>query len=231
MHQFLSGKVALVTGGSKGIGKAIAHALKNAGATVWICGRSETALREAQTEFPDLKTLVCDVADAEQVKNALQQIGELDILINNAGIGIFKSVSELTIEDWRQTIDVNLSGIFHCSHYAIPAMRRRGGGSIINIGSLAGRNPFANGAAYNASKFAVNGFSEAMMLDHRNEGIRVTAVCPGSVDTDFSPRSGSAPWKIQPEDVAQVVMSVLQMPERTLVSLVEMRPSQPPSKK
>jgi NADP-dependent 3-hydroxy acid dehydrogenase YdfG len=106
-------------------------------------------------------------------------------------------------------------------------MINRGGGSIINISSLAGKNPFAGGAAYNASKFGLNGFSEAMMLDHRNDNIRVTCVMPGSVDTGFSPRSERAPWKIGPEDVAQVVMDVLSMPERTLVSSVEMRPSRP----
>jgi NADP-dependent 3-hydroxy acid dehydrogenase YdfG len=152
----------------------------------------------------------------------------LDILVNNAGIGIFSPVAELTYEAWKETLDTNLSGVFYCCKEGIPRLRERGGGSIINISSLAGRNPFAGGAAYNASKFGLNGFSEAMMLDHRNDKIRVTYVMPGSVDTDFSPRSQRASWKIAPEDVADVVISVLRMPERTTLSRVEMRPSIPP---
>ena len=137
-------------------------------------------------------------------------------------------MAELTFEDWKATLETNLSGVFYCCKEGIPRLRQRGGGSIINISSLAGKNPFAGGAAYNASKFGLNGFSEAMMLDHRKDKIRVTYVMPGSVDTDFSPRSERASWKIAPEDVADVVLSVLRMPERTTVSRVEMRPSIPP---
>ena len=153
----------------------------------------------------------------------------MDILINNAGIGIFKPTSELTIEDWRKTLDVNLSGTFYCSREALTRMCGNGGGYIVNLSSLAGKNPFAGGAAYNASKFGMNGFSEAMMLDHRQEDIRVTYIMPGSVDTDFSPRSAgkSANWKIAPRDVADMVLAILKMPARTLVSRVEIRPAKP----
>jgi 3-oxoacyl-[acyl-carrier protein] reductase len=232
----LNGKTAVVTGGSRGIGKAIAESLAMAGASVAICGRSE----------PDITATVADlnppnrgsvIGKAVDLRNNSQvagffgfvdsELGGVDILVNNAGVGIFRSVRDLTIEDWHTTLDTNLSGVFYCCREAVPRMINRGGGSIINISSLAGRNPFAGGAAYNASKFGLNGFSEALMLDHRKDNIRVTYVMPGSVDTGFSPRSASASWKIAPEDVAQVVMDVLAMPERTLISRVEMRPAKP----
>ncbi len=147
----------------------------------------------------------------------------LDILVNNAGVGIFGKVAELAFEDWRATLDTNLSGVFYCCQFGIPLMQKRGGGSIFNISSLAGRNPFAGGSAYNASKFGLNGFSEALMLDHRYDGIRVTSVMPGSVDTEFQAGAKSAPWKIAPQDIADVVLAVLSMPERTTVSRIEMR--------
>lgn len=156
-----------------------------------------------------------------------KKFGGLDILVNNAGIGIFGAVADLTFEAWKETLDTNLSGVFYCCKEGIPRLRQRGGGSIVNVSSLAGRNPFAGGAAYNASKFGLNGFSEAMMLDHRRDKIRVTYVMPGSVDTGFSPGAAPSDWKIAPEDVADVVLSVLRMPERTTVSRVEMRPSIP----
>jgi NAD(P)-dependent dehydrogenase (short-subunit alcohol dehydrogenase family) len=155
------------------------------------------------------------------------RFGGVDFLINNAGIGIFKSVADLTPEEWRRSIDLNLSGVYYCSHEALPRMQKRGGGYIVNISSLAGKNAFAGGAAYNASKFGLNGFSEAMMLDHRYQDVRVSYIMPGSVDTDFGPRTGAAAWKIQPEDIAEVVAMLLGMPARTLISRVEVRPSKP----
>jgi 3-oxoacyl-[acyl-carrier protein] reductase len=155
------------------------------------------------------------------------RFGGLDILVNNAGSGVFRSVQELSLEDWRKTIDLNLSGVFYCCHHALPLLRKKGAGYIIQISSLAGINTFAGGAAYNASKFGLNGFSEAIMQDLRYENIRVSYVMPGSVATDFNGRGGPADWKIAPEDVAQVVLNLLRMPERTLVSRVEMRPSKP----
>jgi NAD(P)-dependent dehydrogenase (short-subunit alcohol dehydrogenase family) len=232
----LEGRYAVVTGGSRGIGRAIAEALGLAGASVAICARTQESVAAAVAEMsPRIRGQVIgkavDLRSSNEVAEFIRfvegKFGGIDILVNNAGVGIFRSVRDLTVEEWRTTIETNLSGVFYCCHEVLPGMINRGGGSIINISSLAGKNPFAGGAAYNASKFGLNGFSEAMMLDHRNDNIRVTCVMPGSVDTGFSPRSERAPWKIGPEDVAQVVMDVLSMPERTLVSSVEMRPSRP----
>lgn len=232
----LNGKFAVVTGGTKGIGKAIAEALAVAGASVAICARSQAEITSTVAGInPRIRGIVIgkvvDLRNSDEVSGFFEfvdsEFGGIDILVNNAGVGIFRSVRDLTISDWRTTLETNLSAVFYCCHEALPRMIIRGGGSIINISSLAGRNPFAGGAAYNASKFALNGFSEALMLDHRNDNIRVTYVMPGSVDTGFSPRSERASWKIAPEDVAQVVMDVLAMPERTLISRVEMRPSRP----
>lgn len=237
MSGFLSNKVAAVTGSTKGIGRAIAESLAREGASVVVSGRKQPASEDVAKEIASAtgsKVLAkaVDVRDAASVSDFFTFIdshfGSLDILVNNAGIGIFSPVADLTFEAWKETLDTNLSGVFYCCKEALPRLRRQGGGSIINISSLAGRNPFAGGAAYNASKFGLNGFSEAMMLDHRNDKIRVTYVMPGSVDTDFSPRTGRGSWKIAPEDVADVVVSVLRMPERTTVSRVEMRPSIPP---
>ena len=139
---------------------------------------------------------------------------------DNAGAGVFRGIQDLALEDWRNMIDLNLSGVFYCCHYGLPLLRKRGEGYIIQISSLAGINAFAGGAAYNASKFGLNGFSEAIMQDLRYEDIRVSYIMPGSVETGFSPRSGPADWKIAPEDVAEVVLNLLRMPKRTLVSRV-----------
>lgn len=232
----LEGKFAVVTGGTRGIGLAIAKSLLDGGASVAVCGRSEQGLARALGELsPQRKGKVigrvADVRSSDDVASFFEFVAQefegIDILVNNAGVGIFRSVAELTIEDWRTTMDTNLSGVFYCCRETLPRMISRGGGSIINISSLAGRNPFAGGSAYNASKFGLNGFSEAMMLDHRHDKVRVTYVMPGSVDTEFSSSSQSSSWKIAPEDVAQVVMNVLSLPVRTLVSRVEMRPSMP----
>jgi len=155
------------------------------------------------------------------------EAGSPDILINNAGVGVMKSTAELTVEEWQRTIETNLSGAFYCSREALARLKNRAGGYIINIGSLAGKNAFAGGAAYNASKFGLNGFTEAMMLDHRHENVRVTHIMPGSVDTEFSGRSAKADWKIAPEDIGEIVLMLLRMPERTLVSRVEVRPAKP----
>jgi 3-oxoacyl-[acyl-carrier protein] reductase len=156
------------------------------------------------------------------------ELGGLDILVNNAGIGVFKSTAELSVDDWTKTLETNLSGAFYCSKEAVPRMRNRGAGYVINIGSLAGKNAFAGGAAYNASKFGLNGFSEAMMLDHRYEGVRVSCVMPGSVDTEFGRGAHpGADWKIASEDVAEIVLMLLKTPVRTLISRVEVRPSKP----
>jgi NAD(P)-dependent dehydrogenase (short-subunit alcohol dehydrogenase family) len=235
MTETLRGKRAVVTGGTRGIGRAIAASLIAAGARVVICGRDEEASRTVAQELggePQCYGAALDVRDAGAVAAFFQfaenSLGGIDILVNNAGVGIFRPVSELTHEEWQVIIDTNLTGVFYCCREALPRLRHSGGGTIVNISSLAGKNPFAGGAAYNASKFGLNGFSEAMMLDHRNDGVRVTYVMPGSVDTDFSPRSGRASWKIAPEDIADAVLFALQMPARTTVSRIEVRPSIPP---
>jgi 3-oxoacyl-[acyl-carrier protein] reductase len=231
--KFLEGKYALVTGGTRGIGKAIATALLHHGASVAICGRSNPSVEAALADLKPRGLAIghhADLGNPESVAALFrfveQHFPHLDILINNAGIGIYKPTADLTIADWQSTLNLNLSGVFYCCHEALPGFRKQGRGYIINIGSLAGKNPFAGGAAYNASKFGLNGFSEAMMLDHRNDGIRVSTVMPGSVATDFG-KSGPADWKIAPEDIAEIVISLLAMPERTTVSAVEVRPSRP----
>lgn len=239
MSDQLRGKKALVTGGSKGIGLAIAEALAKEGVEVAICGRQDKELRLALEQIkkksPHTKITACvaDVSKPPDVANLFthidRELGGLDILINNAGLGIFRPTADLTIEEWDQMLGINLSGTFYCSRLALPRLRQAGGGFIINISSLAGKNPFAGGSGYNASKFAVNGFSEAMMLDHRNDNVRVSYIMPGSVDTEFSgkPAQEKSAWKIAPGDIADIVLHILQMPKRTLISRVEVRPSRP----
>jgi NAD(P)-dependent dehydrogenase (short-subunit alcohol dehydrogenase family) len=178
---------------------------------------------------------ICDVSSPDQVRSLFEVVDKeldgIDVLVNNAGVGFFSTTADLSIEQWRQTIDTNLSGVFYCSREALQRFRKRGAGYIVNISSLAEKNPFAGGAAYNASKFGLNGFSEAMMLDHRQDNVRVSYIMPGSVDTGFGSNIGSdsepADWKIAPSDIAEIVIGLLRMPARTLVSRVEVRPSKP----
>jgi 3-oxoacyl-[acyl-carrier protein] reductase len=237
---FLKGRTALVTGGTRGIGYAIAEALSEAGATVAICGRSEASVAEAVRRLTTTLTTgskrkvigkAADVRTNTEVEELFRWIdgetGGLDILVNNAGIGLFKSTAELTVEEWQRTLETNLSGVFYCSRAALARLKNRGGGYIINIGSIAGKDAFAGGAAYNASKFGLAGFTEAMLLDHRYDNVRVTHILPGSVDTEFSGGSARADWKIAPADIGEIVLMLLRMPERTLVSRVEVRPSKP----
>ncbi len=236
MNRFLDGRRAVVTGGTRGIGRAIAERLLRDGAKVAICGRSEAGVKAAVDQMSASPGGVVvgratDVGDFVQVRDFFTfvdaRLGGVDILVNNAGVGVFTSVKEMTLEDWRRTIDTNLSGAFYCSREALQRFGNPSGGFVINISSLAGKNPFAGGAAYNASKFGLNGFSEAMMLDHRYENVRVCYVMPGSVATGFGARSEGADWKIAPEDIAEIVACILAMPERTLISRVEVRPSRP----
>ncbi len=237
----LGGRVAIVTGASRGIGRAIAQALVGAGANVLIAARTpadvERAAEELRRHGPgDARGQPADVGRYEDcrrlVGGAVAAFGRLDILVNNAGIGIFGPVADMAPADWDRVIRTNLDSLFYCSHEAIPHLRRAGGGWIITIASLAGKNPFPGGGAYNASKFGAVGFSEALMQEVRWDGIRVSYIMPGSVATDFShPESGAGQeWKIQPEDVAQVVLDLLAFPGRTLPSRVEIRPAQPPRK-
>jgi len=237
----LEGKVALVTGGSKGIGAATAKALAGAGANVVICSRNadevQRVARELDGEAQGTVTgFACDMRRFDEVQRLIAetvaQHGRLDILINNAGVGGFSPIDEISPEKWQQVIETNLNGAFYAAHEAIPHMRAQGSGWIINIGSLAGKNPMPGGTAYNASKFGLLGFSEAMMLDVRHYGIKVSCIMPGSVETDFSGLTGHgpAPWKLQGEDIAEMVIDLLSFHSRALPSRVEMRPSQPPKK-
>jgi NAD(P)-dependent dehydrogenase (short-subunit alcohol dehydrogenase family) len=176
-----------------------------------------------------------DVTIPEEVHGFFDAVDEafggLDILVNNAGAGIFRKVGDMTLDDWRRNIELNLNGPFYCSREALVRFRQRGGGFIVNISSLAGKNAFSSGAGYNASKFGLKGFSEALMLDHRHDNVRVSCIMPGSVATGFSGgpsnRSGDTSWMIAHEDIAEAVVMVLSMPARTMVSRIEMRPSRP----
>ncbi len=239
MNKSLEGKRALVTGASKGIGLAIAATLLSAGVDVVICSREQSALEQGLAELRKIagKRRVAgtkaDVSRAEDVaalfQFADQELGGLDILVNNAGVGKFRATAELTVEEWNQVIGTNLSGAFYCSREALERFHAARGGWIVNISSLAGKNPFSGGAAYNASKFGMNGLSEATMLDHRSDNVRGSYIMPGSVDTEFSgqEKNESSSWKIAPEDIAEIVLNILRMPERTLISRVEVRPSRP----
>ena len=238
MNGFLSGKRALVTGASKGIGLAVAHSLAVNGAAVAICSRKEEGLQAALADLrrrgaPQVTGRVADVSSSAAVDELFafvgKEFGGLDILVNNAGIGIFRAAGELSVEEWDQVIGTNLSGSFYCTREAINLFSEADGGSIINISSLAGKNPFAGGSAYNASKFGLNGLSEASMLDHRFDKVRVSYIMPGSVATEFSGHKPAEEpdWKPKPEDIAEIVLSILLMPERTLISRVEVRPARP----
>jgi len=243
MTNTLKDKVAVVTGGSRGIGYCIAERLLKEGAKVYVCGRDAQILKRSLEELGALGDtrvggMVADVGRYEDCRKLIHTAGEhfggVDILVNNAGIGIMKPVDQLTPEEWDATIRTNLSGVFYCCHEVIPFMRQRGGGYIFNISSLAGVNPFPGGSAYNASKFGVNGFSEAMMQDVRYDGIRVSYIMPGSVDTDFGGAPGSRShhsWKLSGEDIAKAVVDLYTYPLTSLASRIEMRPSQPPRKK
>lgn len=236
----LTGKRAVVTGASKGIGLEIARALLSQGTSVVLCARDRDrvarAVEKLRAGAGGVKVAghTADVSDAGDVAElfrfADRELGGLDILVNNAGMGAFRAAAELSVDEWDKVIGTNLSGAFYCSREALSRFKKTGGGWVINISSLAGKNPFAGGAAYNASKFGLNGFSEAMMLDHRHDDVRVSYVMPGSVDTAFGGgESGErrSDWKIAPEDIAEIVLNILRMPARTLISRVEVRPSRP----
>jgi len=233
-------RIALITGGTRGIGFAIASALRDVGDQVVITGTSDDSVRQALEAFGEktdgsgaVSGTVCDVREPAMVERAVRgavaQRGGLDVLVNSAGVGIGAPIDALSLEDWQRIIDTNLSGVFYCCKAAIPHLRQRGGGWIINISSLSSTVPFIGGAAYCASKAGLNAFTEALMQEVRHDNIRVSVVLPGSVATGFSgrPATAGSDWKLQPEDVAQVVIDLLRHPARSLPSRVELRPSRP----
>ena len=236
----LSGKRAVVTGSTRGIGLAVARSLVREGVGVMVTSRNGTEIEAAVSSLRGLGAgpvlgQVCDVRDPEQVRtlvdSCVTQLGKIDILVNNAAaVRAFKNVDEMTVEEWRTTISTNLDGVFYGCHFSVPEMKKTGGGFIINISSLAGKNAFPGGAAYNASKFAMTGFSEALMEEVRQHDIRVAYVMPGSVDTQSRSTPAEASWKMAPEDVAEVVIGTLKQHPRCLISRVEMRPSKPKKK-
>jgi 3-oxoacyl-[acyl-carrier protein] reductase len=230
-------KVILVTGGTRGIGRAIARRLLEEEAMVAICGRSQASVEQAVHELRSetggkVEGKAADVRNHEQVADLFRfldtEFEGLDVLVNNAGTGLFGAVRDLTLEQWRETIDTNLSGAFFCSREALFRFETKHSGHIVMISSLAGKHAFAGGAAYNSSKFGLNGFAEALMQDVRSGGVRVSCVMPGSVATGFGGNEMTgADWRIWPDDVAEIVVAILRMPSRTLVSSVEVRPSKP----
>ncbi len=232
----LSNKVAYITGGSKGIGYGIAKTLLDNGMRVAITSRIIHAARQAAesltqdaTKILPLESNVSSlVSETRSVKLVLDHFGQLDVVIANAGVGHFAPIDSLTEDDWKDTIDTNLTGVFNTVKASIDPLKKSKG-YIITIASLAGTNFFENGAAYNASKFGLVGFTQAIMLDLRKYGIKVTTIMPGSVATHFNnntPKDADA-WKIQPEDIGQIVIDLLNMSPRTLPSKIEVRPSMP----
>lgn len=233
----LQNKIAYVTGGSKGIGFGVAKAMLDEGMRVAISGRSSETVRDAAVRLsPDsdrVLAITSDVRKLDDEKRAIARIlekwGHLDVLIANAGVGHFSSIDEMSDAQWHAVIDTNLTGAFHSVKASLDALKTSEG-YIITMASLAGTNFFASASAYNASKFGLVGFTQAIMLDLRYDGIKVTTIMPGSVSSYFNDRVPSEVegWKIQPEDIGQMVVDLLKMPPRTLPSKIEVRPSKPP---
>ena len=229
--------VAIVTGASRGIGYAIAEVLARRGYRLALVARSQSALEEAAQRLAsagaESRAFACDVRDAARVSAAFGDIlawtGRVDVLVNNAGVGGFGAVHELSEEAWDNTLDTNLRGVFLCSRAVAPQMIRQRSGYIINVGSLAGKNFFAGAAAYCASKWGLMGLTKCMGEDLRGFGIRVSVICPGSVHTEFSPHAGKDPKKmLQPEDVARTVGWLLEQSPTSFASEIELRPTQKP---
>jgi len=233
-------RVALITGGTRGIGHAVAQRLLARGDRVAVTGttpsgvaRATHALSAFSGEPGRVLALECDVRDGASVDRAMHTVvahfGGIDVLVNNAGVGVGQPIADLSHDEWHRIIDTNLTGVFNCCRAAIPHLVARGGGWIVNVSSLASKNPFVGGAAYCASKAGLNAFSEALMQELRPNNIRVSYVLPGSVATGFSGRevSDQDAWKLSPDDVAQVIEDLLAHPARSLPSRVEIRPSRP----
>jgi NAD(P)-dependent dehydrogenase (short-subunit alcohol dehydrogenase family) len=236
----LSGKVAVVTGASRGIGLSFAEALLERGSTVFGLARNAEALARLEGSLGNSFTgIVCDVRDAAQVSSAFSQImdsaGRIDILINNAGLGIFERLESMSLDNWSVQLDTNLTGVFLCTREAIPVMKRQGeeapvGGHIVNIASIAGLIGNPQLGAYNATKFGLRGLTESLMKEVRNDGIKVTGIYPGSIQTRFFeqiPDMEADEHMMQPDDLAETVMHVLEASDNYLISEVVMRPLRP----
>jgi 3-oxoacyl-[acyl-carrier protein] reductase len=234
------GRVALVTGGTRGIGAAIARRLARDGFATFISGTRQATLDQAFGRFSReglaIRGFAADARREEDQRRLVESVakegGRLDVLVNNAGIGRFAPVDALTPDDFRAVIETNLLGAYYAVHYAAPIMKKNGGGFVVNVASLASVNPFAGGSAYNASKFGLLGFSEAAMLDLRHDGIRMAAVLPGSVATEFGDSHGGREhsWMLQADDVAEAVADLVRFPDRAIPSRIDLRPSRPPKK-
>jgi NAD(P)-dependent dehydrogenase (short-subunit alcohol dehydrogenase family) len=235
-----SRRVAVVTGGTRGIGRAIAARLAREGHAVVLSGSTAASASKAEADLRreglDVRGVAADARREEDqrllVETAAKEHGRLDVLVNNAGIGGFGRVDEISAEKFREVVETNLLGPWYAIRHAAPLMKKSGGGFIVNIASLAAINAFANGAAYNASKFGLLGLSDAAMLDLRHDGIRVAVVMPGSVATDWNHSHGNqdASWMLQPDDVAEAVSDLIRFRDRAIPSRIELRPSRPPKK-
>ncbi len=235
----LKNKIAYITGGTKGIGRAVVQALLDEGMKVAFTSRThEAALNTAEQLTGNKEHILALQSDVKSlaseeaaVKSVLDKWGRLDVTVANAGVGIFKDITDLSAEDWNNTIHTNLTGVFNTTKASIPQLKNSHG-YLFTIASLAGTNFFPRGAAYNASKFGVVGFSQAVMLDVRQDDVKVTTIMPGSVKTHFNNHQPNPDdnWKIQPEDIGQIVVDLLKMNPRTLPSKIEVRPSKPPKK-
>ena len=234
-----SPKTALITGATQGIGRATAFAFGRAGYRVGICSRTEAKVRQVVEELRqggiEAAGAAADVGQPEQVSRATEELigrlGEIDVLVNNAGVLIAKPFEELTLDDWDTMMSTNVRSLYLMTRAVLPAMRRRREGSIVNVASLAGRNGFAGGTAYAASKHAVLGFSRSLMLEVRKDNIRVIAICPGSVATSMlqeQPMLKAEPQRIlQPDDVAATIVHAVGLPDRAMVSELDIRPTNP----
>jgi NAD(P)-dependent dehydrogenase (short-subunit alcohol dehydrogenase family) len=238
----LTGKIAVITGGTRGIGYAIAERLLEEGVSVGFCGLRQDSVDAAVARLSikgPVLGVAADVSKLDDVQRFIAAVsrnfGGIDILVNNAGIRTYKAVMDLDPGDWDRMLAVNLSGAFYCSHEVLPILKQRGGGDIVNVSSLSSMSAFAGGAGYNASKAGLNGLSDATMLDHRYEGVRVSEVMPGSTDTGFNgPTTGNdaaaTDWKVAPEDIAEAVTMLLRMPRRATVSRIDVKPTRPARK-
>jgi NAD(P)-dependent dehydrogenase (short-subunit alcohol dehydrogenase family) len=248
----LGGRVAVVTGASEGIGEAVAAALARAGASVVVTSRSQERAEATAARLGDrvagegagsgssrgeVVGIACDVRSFEACSSLAaavrEHFGRLDVLVNNAGLGVFKPVQEMSVDEWQLQVETNLNGVFFTTKACLPLLQQAGNGGegdawLINVGSLASRNSFGRGAGYNASKFGLLGMTEAMMLDLRYDGIRTSIIMPGSVNTGFGGHDEDRQWTLQPDDVARAVLQLIAYPTNALVSRVEMRPSRPP---